>query len=453
MDNSRILMVSTSGIRGVIGNGLDPEMVTRYAAAFGLILGKGKIILGRDSRPSGEIFRMAVIAGLQAVGRDVIDIGIVPTPTVEIAITGLRAAGGICITASHNPSEWNALKFFNKNGEFINKADLEKIKAIYNSELIPYSAFNKLGKLINDYSWIDRHINHILKLKPINVPLIKKRRLKVVVDAINGAGSVALPRLLEKLGAKVYKINCQGDGNFVHNPEPVPSHLKELARAVKKYKADLGLACDPDADRLALVDETGRPLSEELTLALATKFIVSKRRGNVVVNLSTSRVTESAALEYNCRIFYTPVGEANVIEGIKANRAVVGGEGNGGVIYPAFHCGRDSLVGAAFILALMADSKMKLSELSGTLPIYHIIKNKAPLPEDLKQKLIRVEEEAHKSFEELKIDRRDGIRFDFSRGWFQIRLSNTEPIYRLIVETDSKKLTNIIKEEIIKLLQ
>ncbi|MFH2035648.1 MAG: phosphoglucosamine mutase [Candidatus Zixiibacteriota bacterium] len=442
------LMISTSGIRGVIGAGLDPVMVTKYVSAFGAYLKKGPVVIGRDTRPSGQMFKMAAIAALRGVGIDVIDIGIVPTPTVELAVTGLKASGGICITASHNPSEWNALKFFNRKGEFINKADLDKINKIYDSEKFTFADHNKLGSLTVDNSWIDRHISQILKLKEINKTAIRKAKLKVVVDAVNGAGSIALPQLLEELGVEVIRLNCENDGDFVHTPEPIPENLAMLAAAVKKFKADIGMASDPDADRLALVDETGRPIGEELTLAMAVKYILPGKRGKVVVNLSTSRITQDVAAENSCRTFYSAVGEANVIAEMRKQKSVIGGEGNGGVIFPTLHYGRDALVGAAIICALMAQSKKSLSELTGTLPIYHNIKLKAPLPEGFEVKVSRMEKVAKQSFENLQIDRRDGLRFDFSRGWFQIRKSNTEPIFRLIIETSDEKLTMLIKKEV-----
>ncbi len=442
------LMVSTSGIRGIVGAGLDPVMITRYAAAYGTWIKKGKVVVGRDSRPSGELYKMSVISGLRSVGIDVVDIGIVPTPTVEIAVTGLKAKGGICITASHNPSEWNALKFFNSRGEFIDKAALDRIKVIFAKETMTFQNYRKLGKYTVDNSWIDRHINAVLKLKVINRNKIKKAKLKVVVDAINSAGSFALPVLLEKLGVTVIRLNCLGNGDFVHKPEPIPKNLKQLGAAVKKFKADCGMACDPDADRLALVDETGKPIGEELTLALAVKLVLAKKRGNVVINLSTSRVTEDMATVAKCKTYYTRVGEANVIAGIRKHRAVIGGEGNGGVIFPAFHAGRDSLVGGAMIASILAEMGGPLSKLVETLPIYYTIKTKAALPGDYEKRVVKMEKAAKKSFSGLKIDRRDGLRFDFERGWFQIRKSNTEPIYRLIVETDSQKLSRSIKKEI-----
>lgn len=441
-------MISTSGIRGVVGEGLDPLLATRYTAAFGTYLKKGRVVIGRDTRPSGQMLKMAVIAALRSVGLDVIDIGLVPTPTVEIAIPGLRASGGICITASHNSAEWNALKMFDRNGEFIDSKTLKAVEKIFQSEKFGFKGYRGLGSLGNDNSWIDRHIKQIQQLKKLNFAKIKKAGLTVVVDAVNGAGSIALPLFLEKIGLEVIRLNCDNDGRFVHKPEPVAKNLGMLSAAVKKYRADIGMACDPDADRLALVDENGRAIGEELTLALAVKYMLSKKKGPVVVNLSTSRVTQDVASSYDCRTHYMPVGEANVIAGLRKKRAVIGGEGNGGVILPEFHYGRDALSGAALIMALLAETKTTLSEIVRTLPTYYNIKTKAPLPSQFEKKVARMEKAAKSSFENLKIDRRDGLRFDFSRGWFQIRKSNTEPIFRLIVETDSKTLSDVIKNEI-----
>ncbi len=449
----RELMISTSGIRGVVGKGLDPILVTAYSSAFGTHLKKGCVVVGRDTRPTGQMLKMAAIAGLRGVGIGVVDIGIVPTPTVELAVTGLKARGGICITASHNPSEWNALKFFNNKGEFIDRSTLEKIKKIYVDNAYSFSNHKKSGTIISDNNWIDNHIRQILKLKAVNQNAVKKSGLKIVVDAVNGAGSIALPKLLEELGVEVVRLNCDNDGNFVHNPEPVPENLDMLSGAVKKFGADLGMPCDPHADRLALVDETGTPIGEELTLALAVRYILSRKAGKVVVNLSTSRVTEDAVNETSSRIYYAPVGEANVVEEMRKRRAVIGGEGNGGVIYPALHYGRDALVAAALICSGLVESGKSLSSLAGTLPKYYNIKTKAPVPAGFDVRMSRIEKTAKQSCENLKIDRRDGIRFDFSHGWFQIRKSNTEPIFRLIVETNSMKLSGLIKNEVMSFLK
>ncbi len=444
----KALIVSTSGVRGIVGGGLDPVLAVRYASGFATLLKKGRVVVGRDSRITGEMIGRSVISGLVSCGLDVIDLGIVPTPTVEIAVTGLRAVGGICITASHNPAQWNALKFFNGKGEFIDKNFLDRLKKIVASGKFAFKDFKNIGQVKSDDTWVGRHISKILKLPVIDVPKIKQARFKIVVDAINGAGSTALPMMLEALGVKVIRINCNGDGKFIHEPEPVPKNLAALGRAVRKHKADLGMACDPDADRLALVDEKGRPIGEELTLALAVRYIMSRKKGKVVINLSTSRVTQDAAEELGGRVFYTPVGEANVVAGIRRLRAVIGGEGNGGVIYPACHAGRDSLVGAALVCALLARDKKSLAETVETLPRYYTIKQKAALPDKFNQRLAAMEKAAKGSFDKLKYDHRDGVRCDFSRGWFQVRTSNTEPIFRVIVETDDRNLSKVIASEV-----
>ncbi|MFQ6008892.1 MAG: phosphoglucosamine mutase, partial [Candidatus Zixiibacteriota bacterium] len=284
----------------------------------------------------------------------------------------------------------------------------------------------------------------------VNRAAIRKRRFTVVVDAINGAGSEALPLLLKKLGAKVIPINCGGNGDFVHEPEPVPKNLGQLCEAVKRHKADLGLACDPDADRLALVDEMGRPIGEELTLTIAVKEVLKKTKGPVVLNLSTSKATADMAESLGLRVYRSPVGEANVVRLMRAKQAVIGGEGNGGVIYPAFHTGRDALVAAALVLSCLAEENVSLAQLVQTLPKYYIIKRKASLTDDFSDRLKLFEKDAKRLLGPAVIDRRDGLRFDFRQGWMQVRSSNTEPIFRLIIETDDQKLTNRLSKEVMK---
>ncbi|MBU0985451.1 MAG: phosphoglucosamine mutase [candidate division Zixibacteria bacterium] len=442
------LIKSTSGIRGVIGNGLDPVTITTYGAAFGTFLKKGTVVLGSDSRPSGEMVRRAVTSGLMAVGIDVIDIGIVPTPTVEIAVKGLKAVGGICVTASHNPAPWNALKFFNNTGEFITPAQYKQLNRIFESGKFAYCPVEKLGTLSYQDRWIGEHIKKTLAVKAVNKPAIKRRRFKVVVDAINGAGSEALPAMLDRLGVETVLINCKGDGNFVHEPEPTPKNLAQLGRAVKRHKADIGLACDPDADRLALVNEKGEPISEELTLTIAVGEVLKSMRGPTVINLSTSRVTADIARAHGSKVFLSRVGEANVVEMMRKKRAVVGGEGNGGVILPSFHAGRDSLIASALVLSALARAGKPLSEVVATFPQYSGIKGKAPLPDDFDARLARFEKEAAKLLGQTRIDRRDGLRFDFAEGWVQLRKSNTEPIYRLIVETTARDLTSRLYRQV-----
>jgi phosphomannomutase len=434
------LMKSTSGIRGIIGKSLDPPTVIRYAAAFGRFLKKGKVILGRDSRPSGAFFSDLVSSTLALTGCEVIDLGIVPTPTVELAIMHHKAAGGIAVTASHNLSEWNALKFFSSKGEFITGREYTRLEKTASAEDFAYAPYNRLGSIAFDDKAIERHIKSVLKIKAVSSAKIRKRKFTAVVDAINGAGSSALPLLLERLGVKVIRLNCKGDGDFFRNPEPVAKNLTQLGTAVGRHKADLGLACDPDADRLALVDEKGRPVGEELTLTLSVAYYLLKNKGPVVINLSTSRATADMAKMVGCRVFYSPVGEAGVIAEMRRRKAIIGGEGNGGVILPECHYGRDALVGTGLILSHLAKTGGSLSHLTGTIPAYCNIKKKAPLPGQFERKISRVEKEITSIFGRVKTDRRDGLRLDLDEGWIQVRKSNTEPVYRLIIEARSEKL-------------
>ncbi len=428
-------------------------MLTAYGAAFGTFLKKGTVVLGSDSRPSGEMVRAAVIAGLIATGREVIDIGIVPTPTVEIAVKQLKASGGICVTASHNPAQWNALKFFNARGEFITPEEYLKLNQIFESGSFQYVPVTKLGRLHRQDHWADVHIRKTIALPVINRAAIKKRKFKIVIDAINGAGSIALPKLCEQLGARVVRLNCKGDGDFVHMPEPIPANLKQLAAMVKSQKADIGFATDPDADRLVLVNEKGETISEELTLTVAVKAVLSRLKGKkkppTVINLSTSSATADVALEFGSPVVYSKVGESNVVQTMHKFKGVIGGEGNGGVIYPEFHAGRDALVGAALVMSYLAENKLTLGEVVATLPKYYSIKSKAELPGDFEARLRRFSAEAPALLGgEISVDTRDGVRFDFPGGWVQLRKSNTEPIYRLIVETRSPEQTRRLEQTI-----
>ncbi|MBD3402201.1 phosphoglucosamine mutase [candidate division GN15 bacterium] len=435
------LKESTSGVRGVIGNGLDPILAAEYAAAFGTMVKSGPVILGRDSRPTGGMIRDAVVSALSATGVDVIDVGVVPTPTVEIAVKEAGATGGICITASHNPAQWNALKFFSAIGDFVTPAQFAKLKKIKDESAFRFVPHQKLGSLSYDDRYVNIHIKKVLALKVVKKAAIKKAGFTVVVDAINGAGSRALPELLERLGAKVIRINCTGNGDFVHEPEPVAANLKQLGQAVKRHKADLGMACDPDADRLALVDHTGHPIGEELTLAIAVQHVLSIEKGPTVINLSTSSVTAEAARAAGSRVYLARVGEANVVELMRKKKAVIGGEGNGGVIYPKFHAGRDSLVAAAMTLSAMAAQKKSLADLVKSFGRYYTIKTKAAMPDDFVEQLRLFEKASADLLGKTRVDRQDGLRFDFPDGWVQIRASNTEPIYRLIIETNNERLT------------
>ncbi len=443
-----VLVKSTSGVRGIVGQGLDPALALAYGAALGAILGKGRVVIGRDSRPSGPMLSRAAIAGLTGVGRDVVDIGMVPTPTVEIAVRKLCAAGGICITASHNPAPWNALKFFNRRGEFITPAEYKRLDRAFGRFRRDWASAGNVGRVDQHSHWVEEHIKLALRAKGVARRAIRNRRYTVVVDAVNGAGSFALPQLLNKLGCKVIATNCDGDGRFTHEPEPVPQNLRALSRAVRKHGADIGMACDPDADRLALVDEKGRPVGEELTLAIAIQPVLMLRKGPVVINLSTSNVTADVAERMGARVHYSRVGESNVVEAMRRRRAIIGGEGNGGVIYPAFHSGRDALIASALVLSALARRRLRMSELVETLPKYYTIKAKAPLKVGFDRQLRKFEKDASMILGRVKIDRRDGRRFDFERGWVQIRTSNTEPIFRLIVETDDKRLSGELAETV-----
>lgn len=446
-------MKSISGIRGIVGATLDPPTLVRYAAAFGRFAKKGKIVIGRDSRPSGAHISDLVTSVLALTGCDVINVGIVPTPTVELEIVHHKAAAGIAVTASHNSAEWNALKFFNSLGEFITRQQYNRLEKNVSQLKPAYVAYDKLGAVTFDEGAIERHIKKVLKLKAVSPGSVKKRKYRVVVDAVNGAGSEALPSLLERMGVEVIRLNCKNNGDFVHNPEPVAKNLVQLGRAVRRYKADLGMACDPDADRLALVDETGRPVGEELTLTLAVAYYLLQRKGPVAINLSTSRATADVARMVGSRVYLSPVGEANVIAEMRKRKAVIGGEGNGGVILPDCHYGRDALVGAALIMSYLAKADKTLSQLTGTLPAYCNIKKKAPLPGGFDRKILQLECQIKAVFGRTRIDRRDGLRFDLAEGWIQVRKSNTEPIYRLIVEANSEKLAHKMVSSVEKMLR
>lgn len=448
-----VLIASTSGVRGIVGNGLDPIIACRYAAAFGSMLKRGKVVVGRDTRPSGEMLIKGVTAGLISVGCDVIDIGIVPTPTLEIAVAQLKASGGVCITASHNPAQWNALKFFGDGGEFITSTQFKRLSSIYTGNRFAFKKYQKLGVIDHQSHWVEEHIRQTLAQKVIRIAAIRRRRFTVVVDAINGAGSYALPELLRRLGARVIEINCKGDGDFVHEPEPKPENLEQLGSAVKRHRADLGMACDPDADRLALVDENGQPISEEFTLTIGVSEVLKKRRGPTVINLSTSRVTEVVARAHASRVFYAPVGEAKVAAVMRSKKAVIGGEGNGGLIFPEFHTGRDALIAAALVLSALAGEKRSLSSLVETFPVFYIKKSKAAMPDNFPLRLRQFAQKFKRLFKSAKMDSRDGLRFDFAEGWVQVRKSNTEPIFRVIVETTNRKMTNDLTRSVMEHFQ
>ncbi len=436
------LMVGISGVRGVVGKSLTPEVLIKYSAAFGNLCKSDrqntfpKVVLGRDSRASGEMCRLAVLSGLMATGCEVIDIGICSTPTAQIAVEGLGASGGMVITASHNPIQWNALKFIGPHGTFLAQREAEKLFNLVGKDKIAYQSWSGLGKAKSDQSWSQKHIQSILRLKYIDPKRIKKRKLKVVLDCCNGAGGVVSPGLLKALGCHVIELYCNPDGNFAHNPEPRPENLALLCRAVNKNRADIGFANDPDVDRLAIVSDHGIPLGEEASLALATKFILAKKpKSKVVTNISTSRMIDDIAREFCSRVYRTKVGEAHVVTRLKGVKGIIGGEGNGGVILPELHYGRDALVAMALILQYLTESNKTITHMASELPRYFMIKKKGELKKDFERKLARLK----RKYAKEKIVLIDGVRINFEDSWIHIRKSNTEPVFRIIAEAKSKR--------------
>lgn len=438
------LIKSISGIRGIVGDGLDPQNLVRFSAAFAKFCNYGKIIVGRDSRISGDAFSKIVIGTLMSSGCDVIDIGIVPTPTVQIYVEELKAAGGIVLSASHNPNEWNALKLLNSEGTFLTPEQANKFLELADILHIEFKKWNEMGK----YDFIERayelHIEKIMNLDIIDLELIKSKKFKVLVDCVNGAGVKVVPQMLEMLGCEVTKINCSENGIFPRKPEPVPENLTETIRIAEEGNFDLTIIVDPDVDRLVLLQDDGEPFIEENTIVIATDFVLSKKKGNVCVNLSTTKAVDDIAKKYNCNVFRTPVGEINVVEGMKKHKAVIGGEGSGGVIYPELHYGRDALVGIVFALQYLAEKNKKLSEIKRELPSYFILKDKFETGYFSPEELINRFKE---SFKNEIINEDDGLRIDFDDHWLHLRKSNTEPIIRLIVEAKSPVLAKKYIEE------
>ncbi len=425
------LMVSISGIRGIVGSGLDPEVIVKYVNAYADFVGNGKVVVGRDARITGEMVNQIVTGTLLAKGLDVIDIGICPTPTVQFTVKTLHAQGGIAISASHNPNEWNALKLLNSTGQFMAPAEHEEMKK-YLDVQNNFADWTKIGKRTIYNEGLTNHINAVLSLPTIDLEKIKSKKFKVLADCVNGAGAYCIPDLLKMFGCEVIEMNCEKTGVFPRFPEPLPENLTETMQAVKTHQADFAIVVDPDVDRLVLITDKGEPFGEENTITLAADFVLSKTKGNVVINLSTSRSVEDIAKKNNCDAFRSPVGEANVVQKMKEVNAVIGGEGSGGVIYPALHFGRDALVGIAFTLQYLADSGKKLSQIKDELPNYFIAKRKIDLkgvsPDDVINKLIN-------KYSKENINTEDGLRIDLKDHWVHFRKSNTEPIVRIITES------------------
>ena len=441
-------MLSVSGVRGVFGDSLTAQSAMIYAAHFGIYTGRGKIIVGRDSRTTGLAMFQAITAGLLSVGCDVVDLGIVATPTVLLAVEDSDAKGGICITASHNPPEWNAMKFIDSNGMFLfPQASEDFLKTI--GKDISWADWQSIGKMSKDDGATDRHVNKILSIPYLQVENIRKRRFKVVVDTVNGAGGVIASKLLEQLGCEVIRINDEPTGIFAHIAEPLNQNLTQLEAAVKEAGADIGFATDPDVDRLAIVSDEGKCIGEELSVALAEMFVLSKKTGDIVVNLSSSMISEFVAKQYGVQVLRTRIGEINVSKKMQEIGSPIGGEGNGGVICPDVHFTRDAPAGMALILGLLTEKNMKVSQLVETLPKYYIYKDKI---ETVSSKIEDIMDNAPYAFEGLQIDCQDGIKASGDNFWVHIRKSGTEPLIRVYVESDNPiKSKDICKKTISKL--
>jgi phosphomannomutase len=445
------LIKSISGIRGTIGgkpgDTLSPIDVVKFTAAFGSWLvdktGKRKVVIGRDGRMSGPMVSSLVSNTLVALGIDVVDLGLSTTPTVEIAVTSEMAAGGIIITASHNPREWNALKLLNAAGEFISGEDGADVLARAESGSFSFAPVEKLGTYSENHSYMQKHIDAILALDLVDVAAIKKKKLKIVVDAVNSTGAIFVPELLKAMGIKdIILLNGEVDGKFAHNPEPLPQNLSQLSVEVNKSGAHLGIAVDPDVDRLVLVCEDGSMFGEEYTLVAVADYVLGKRKGNTVSNLSSSRALKDITVKHGGEYFPSAVGEVNVVKKMKEVNAVIGGEGNGGIILPDLHYGRDALVGIALFITHLVSSEKSAKQLRGSYPDYFIIKNKMELEQGLDLdsifNKIRIKYKSH------PVNTEDGLRIEFDNDWVHLRSSNTEPIIRIIAESNFETTANNI---------
>ncbi|MGH7625513.1 MAG: phosphoglucosamine mutase [Gemmatimonadaceae bacterium] len=432
------LMVSVSGVRGRVGEALTPEVVTRFAAGFGAwaraASGSRAIVLGRDSRVSGPMFHRATVAALQSVGCDVVDVGLAPTPTIQLAVEHHHAAGGLAITASHNPIEWNALKFIGPSGLFLDGAEAAAMRRMVEGT-IPRAGWDSLGVVQKDARAIDRHIERVLALPFIDVAGIRARRFTVALDCVRGAGGAIMPALLERFGCEVSAINLETDGRFPRPPEPVAAQLGELERLVQTAGADIGFATDPDVDRLAIVSDAGVAIGEDWTLALAARLALRYRPGPVVANLSTSRIVDDIAAQAGTKLLRAPVGEVNVAVRMRQEGAAIGGEGNGGVILSEVHLGRDAPVGVALLLQMLREDGRPLSATIAGYPRYAIVKDKLDRPN---ASLESVYQSLRAGFPEAEADTQDGLRLSWTDRWVHVRPSGTEPIVRVIAEAPTE---------------
>jgi len=452
------LIKSISGIRGTIGgqvgDNLTPIDAVKFASAYGVWIKQQrnkenyKVVVGRDARISGEMIQNLVMNTLVGLGIHVVDLGLSTTPTVELAVPMEHADGGIILTASHNPKQWNALKLLNSKGEFLDDVEGSKILEIAESDNMIFANVDSLGKITKNKAYIDLHIIEVLDLPLVNVKSIEEARFKVVVDGVNSTGGVAIPLLLDRLGVHVVKLYCEPNGQFPHNPEPLKEHLTDLSEAVVKHKADFGIVVDPDVDRLAFIDENGEMFGEEYTLVACADYVLSRTPGNTVSNMSSTRALRDVTQKYGGTYEASAVGEVNVVKLMKKNNVIIGGEGNGGIIYPESHYGRDALVGVALFLSLLADKQMKVSELRKTYPNYFMSKKKIELTPNLDvDAILKVMEKRYKNEQLTTID---GVKIDFSESWVHLRKSNTEPIIRIYTEAKSQQEADNLADKFIE---
>lgn len=455
------LIKSISGIRGTIGgktgDNLTPIDIVKFTSAYAEFIKEStnstrpKIVVGRDARISGKMVHNIIVGTLMALGCDVVDLGMATTPTTEIAVVKESASGGIIITASHNPKQWNALKLLNNKGEFLNAAEGEEILNIADAEDFDYAQVDDLG-VITEKQYLQEHIKDVMQLDLVDVDAIKAANFKVAVDAVNSIGGIAVPELLYALGVKqVFKLHCQPHGNFSHNPEPLPENLTELSSLMVSSKADVGFSVDPDVDRLVVYAENGEPFGEEYTLVAVSDYILQNTPGNTVSNLSSTRALRDVTEKHGGKYYAAAVGEVNVVTKMKEVGAVIGGEGNGGVIYPASHYGRDALVGIAMFLTQLAKSGKKVSEIRAEYPSYYMSKQKVELTSDTDTDSIL--EKVKEMFKDEQITDIDGVKIDFPDSWIHLRKSNTEPIIRIYSEAKSQDEANNLGEKIIKIIE
>ena len=453
------LIKSISGIRGTIGGspdeGLSPLAIVRFVSAYASWVKKtttkksNRIVVGRDARLSGLMLKQLVVGTITGIGFDVVDIDMATTPTTEIAVILEQACGGIIITASHNPKHWNGLKLLNEQGEFLNEEEGNIILDIAEKEQFEYATVDRLGKIISDFRYKERHIENILKLKLVDVEAIRAAGFRVAIDCVNSVGGIVIPDLLYALGVKeLFKLHCNPHGNFSHNPEPIPENLTEISQLMQHANADVGFVVDPDVDRLAIVCENGDMLGEEYTLVSVSDYVLSHTPGNTVSNLSSSRALRDVTIQRGGQYQAAAVGEVNVVAKMKETNAVIGGEGNGGVIYPTLHYGRDALVGIALFLTHLAKKKMKVSELRATFPSYFIAKQKVELTPSIDVDSIL--QKVKSQFAHADITDIDGIKIDFPDKWVHLRKSNTEPIIRIYSEAHTQQEAQAIGAEFIQ---